>query len=257
MRVGFPLSCFSGTLRERTDVPSNHRKVSRAGCHDFGCATEVMGKNQGMKRFSRAGCCGLRIRDRSDGQESRCKEVSRAGCRGVEMAKKNIVETVKEMLADFLPDNGYELWNAEFVKEGRDFNLKVYIDSEDGIGADDCERVSRYLSEKLDETDPIETPYYLIVSSPGMDRPLLTPEHFKRYAGTPVDVSLYKGVNGKKAYSGILGERTDEYLILYTEEGDSSNNDTDLSSGDLLDADGGAIKLPVALISKVRLQVIF
>jgi ribosome maturation factor RimP len=153
------------------------------------------------------------------------------------MSKKTVVKIVKEKLADFLPQNGYELWNAEFVKEGRDYSLKVYIDSKDGIGADDCEKVSRYLSAVLDEEDPIETPYYLIVSSPGMDRPLLTPEHFKRYLGEPVDVMLYKGVNGKKSYSGALGERSDEYLTLRTEEGE--------------------LRFPLPLVSKVRLRVIF
>ncbi|MDR1028364.1 MAG: ribosome maturation factor RimP [Clostridiales Family XIII bacterium] len=152
------------------------------------------------------------------------------------MSKKSIVRIVKELLAEFLPQNGYELWHAEFVKEGKDYNLKVYIDSAEGIGADDCEKVSRYLGARLDEADPIEAPYYLIVSSPGMDRALLTPDHFRRYVGCPVDVALYKGVDGKKSYSGILGERTDEYLILYAD---------------------GEIRLPIPLIGKVRLQVIF
>jgi ribosome maturation factor RimP len=152
------------------------------------------------------------------------------------MAKRNIVETVRGMLADFLPQNGYELWDAEFVKEGKDYSLKVYIDARAGIGTDDCEKVSRYLSARLDEVDLIDMPYALIVSSPGMDRPLLTAEHFRRYVGTPVEVTLYRGVDGRKAYSGILGERTEEYLVLGTE--------------------AGGVRLPVTLVSKVRLQVI-
>jgi ribosome maturation factor RimP len=152
------------------------------------------------------------------------------------MAKRNVVETVKGMLADFLPQNGYELWHAEFTKEGKDYNLKVFVDAPAGIGTDDCEKVSRYLSARLDEVDLIEMPYSLIVSSPGMDRPLLTAEHFRRYAGSPVDVTLYRGVDGRKAYSGILRERTEEYLTLETEAGD--------------------VKLPLASVSKVRLQVI-
>ncbi|MDR0357027.1 MAG: ribosome maturation factor RimP [Clostridiales Family XIII bacterium] len=161
------------------------------------------------------------------------------------MAKKNTIGIVREILADFLPRNGYELWNAEFAKEGKDYNLKVYIDAKDGVGADDCEKVSRYLSEKLDEADPIDMPYYLIVSSPGMDRPLLTQEHFERYRGSHVDVALYKGVNGKKAYSGILCERTEDDLIIRAVVDDAD------------DSQGEEIKFPLALVSKVRLQVIF
>jgi ribosome maturation factor RimP len=124
------------------------------------------------------------------------------------------------------------------VKTGKEYNLNVYIDQADGIGTDDCEIVSRYLSERLDADDLIEQNYYLIVSSPGMDRPLLTEEHYKRYAGTPVDVSLYKGVDGQKAYSGVLKERTDTHLLLTVDGGEE-------------------IALPRELISKVRLQVIF
>jgi ribosome maturation factor RimP len=142
------------------------------------------------------------------------------------------------MLADFLPGHGYELWNVEYIKTGRDYNLNVYIDKEEGIGTDDCEIVSRYLNDRLDEEDLIANNYYLIVSSPGMDRPLLTDEHYKRYTGTPVDVSLYKGVGGSKTYSGVLIGRTEDMLLIRTENGEET-------------------ALPRELVSKVRLQVIF
>ncbi|MBR1993470.1 MAG: ribosome maturation factor RimP, partial [Firmicutes bacterium] len=74
------------------------------------------------------------------------------------------------MMADFLAAEGYELYNIEFVKEGKDWFLRVYVDMASGegyIGTEDCEKVSRFLSEKLDEEDPIEQNYYLEVSSPG------------------------------------------------------------------------------------------
>jgi ribosome maturation factor RimP len=150
---------------------------------------------------------------------------------------KNITGRVKELLAECLPDLGYELWNVEFVKSGRDRDLNVYIDKADGISTDDCEAVSRYLGGKLDEEDLIQGNYYLIVSSPGMDRPLLTDEHFGRYEGSPVDVSLYKGVDGSKKYSGILVERNEDSVVL--------------------ECDGKKTSLPRELVSKVRLQVIF
>ncbi|MDR0850933.1 MAG: ribosome maturation factor RimP [Clostridiales Family XIII bacterium] len=154
------------------------------------------------------------------------------------MAGKNITETARQMLSAFLPEHGYELWSIEFVKTGKDFYLNVYIDSEKGVTTDDCEVVSRYLESRLDEEDPIDTNYYLVVSSPGMDRMLLTDAHFERYSGTPVDVSLYKGFEGKKIWSGALGVRTEDTLTITDENGCERS-------------------IPRALVSKVRLQVIF
>ena len=123
------------------------------------------------------------------------------------MAKKKITEIAAEMMADFLQQEGYELYNIEFVKEGKDWFLRVYVDLASGegyIGTEDCEKVSRYLSEKLDEDDPIEQNYYLEVSSPGMDRPLLKKEHYERYAGSEVEIRLYKGKDGTKNIQGVL-----------------------------------------------------
>ncbi|MDR1042422.1 MAG: ribosome maturation factor RimP [Clostridiales Family XIII bacterium] len=155
------------------------------------------------------------------------------------MSVKNVKDRVRELLADWLPPRGYELWNVEFVKAGASRNLNVYVDKASGMSADDCEVVSRYLSEKLDEEELITGNYYLIVSSPGMDRTLLTDEHFTRYKGSAVDITLYKGVNGRKAYGGVLGERTADTLYVVTED------------------DGIEVALPRELVSKVRLQVRF
>jgi ribosome maturation factor RimP len=126
------------------------------------------------------------------------------------MAKKTITELTKELLADFLPENGYELYNTEFVKEGKDRYLRVYVDRIDadidapGIGTDDCERISRFLSAALDEIDPVEQQYYLEVSSPGLDRALLRDADFARFAGRPVEISLYRTLAGKKKLEGTL-----------------------------------------------------
>jgi ribosome maturation factor RimP len=152
------------------------------------------------------------------------------------MAKKDIVNTVKNMLAEILPHAGCELWNVEYLKSGADYQLIVYIDKEGGVGTADCETVSRALSARLDQEDGIETKYYLIVSSPGLDRQLLTDAHYANYAGSEVDVSLYKGFNGSKKLSGTLTERTDAELILQL--------------------DGGEARIPRSIVSKVRLKVI-
>jgi ribosome maturation factor RimP len=152
------------------------------------------------------------------------------------MSRKDVVKTVRDLLDERLPELGYELWNVEYVKSGRDFNLNVYIDKAGGISTDDCEVVSKYLGAKLDELDLIDDAYYLIVSSPGLDRALLTDEHFKRYEGAEVDVSLYKGVNGTKKLSGTLKSRSEDKLVLIT--------------------DGRELEIPREVVSRVRLAVI-
>lgn len=133
------------------------------------------------------------------------------------MAKKKITEAVNELLGGFLTGEGYELYNSEFVKEGKDWFLRVYIDcvSQDRyIGTEDCEKVSRFLSEKLDEEDIIEQNYYLEVSSPGMDRPLLRPEHYEKYTGHEVEIRLYRSRDGVKNISGILKGMTGDTVTI-------------------------------------------
>jgi len=125
------------------------------------------------------------------------------------MSKKKIAELAEEILNEFLPANGYELYNIEFVKVAKDRFLRVYIDwdrSAEGryIGTEDCEKVSRFLSERLDELDPIEENYYLEVCSPGLDRVLLKEKDYLRHLGSAVDVSLYKAVDGRKKITGTL-----------------------------------------------------
>ena len=166
------------------------------------------------------------------------------------MAKKKITEIVEEITADFLSENGLELYNSEFVKEGKDWFLRVYIDKlpkegadgnveEEYVSTDDCESVSRFLSAELDRLDPIEQNYYLEVSSPGLDRALLKEKDFIRFCGHMVDISLYKAVNGKKAYQGTLKGLTDDNKIVITDE------------------KGEEIEFPREQVAKARLAVIF
>ena len=157
------------------------------------------------------------------------------------MAKKKITEIAAEMMADFLQQEGYELYNIEFVKEGKDWFLRVYVDIASGegyVGTEDCEKVSRFLSEKLDEEDPIEQNYYLEVSSPGMDRPLLKKEHYERYVGSEIEIRLYKGKDGTKNIQGVLNS-IEEDVITVTDHDDKE------------------WKLELSEIAKANLAVIF
>lgn len=118
--------------------------------------------------------------------------------------KKNIEATIEEILLPIVESKGFEIIDVEYVKEAGEFYLRVYLDKEGGISLNDCEIVSRELSEILDVKDPIKDNYYLEVSSPGLDRPLKKDKDFVRYQGRDVDIKLYKPFNGSKQFEGTL-----------------------------------------------------
>lgn len=117
---------------------------------------------------------------------------------------------------------GYELVDVEYVKEGSDWCLVVYIDKPEGINIDDCTKVSRYISAKLDEADFITTSYRLQVSSPGLDRPLKTERDFEKHAGELVEVKLFKPRDGQKGYKGKLINQKNNILTIETDEKEMS-----------------------------------
>ncbi|MBQ3379111.1 MAG: ribosome maturation factor RimP [Clostridia bacterium] len=116
-----------------------------------------------------------------------------------------MAKTVEAWASPIAESLGLYVWDAEFKKEGADWFLRVYIDSnERGISTDDCEAVSRALEEILDREDPIEQAYFLEISSPGIERVLSRPGHFMKYIGHDVSVKLYSPINGRKAFTGTL-----------------------------------------------------
>jgi len=141
------------------------------------------------------------------------------------MVKKRIQEYISEYMDQFGKDNGYELSRCEFVKEGPLWFLRVFVDriidgKYDYMTSDDCEKVSRYLSSRLDEDDPIEQNYYLEVSSPGLDRPLLSDKDFIRFNGSEVEVKLYEAINNSKKLSGVLKSYKDGVMGIELENGE-------------------------------------
>lgn len=132
--------------------------------------------------------------------------------------EKNWQKKVEELLLPITTENKFELVDVEFVKEGPNWYLRVYIDKEGGISIDDCELVSRALDKKLDEIDPIEQAYILEVCSPGIDRPLKKEEDYIKYAGELVDIKLYKPINGKKEYQGALKGLLGDIVTIVDEE---------------------------------------
>ena len=113
-------------------------------------------------------------------------------------------DTLVALLQPVVEGLGYVLWELEFVPGRGSALLRLYIDSPDGITVDDCERVSRAVSEVLDAEDPVPWQYTLEVSSPGFDRPLRTPEHFAPYVGETVFVELAHPLDGRRRFTGPL-----------------------------------------------------
>ena len=118
------------------------------------------------------------------------------------MAK--VTETVAALAAPIVEQAGCSLWDVEYVKEAGEWFLRVYIDKEGGVSIDDCEAVSRPLSDLLDEADPIEGSYTFEVSSAGADRVLKKPEHFEQFMNSEVEVKLYRPREGRKDFVGLL-----------------------------------------------------
>ena len=138
-----------------------------------------------------------------------------------------------ELLAPVVAGLGYELWELEFAPRAGGGLLRLYIDSDVGISLDDCERVSRAVSETLDAADPIPGRYTLEVSSPGLDRVLRTQAHFERFAGERVKLEMMQPVEGRKRFSGRL---------------------TAVGRGEItLELEHGAVTLPIDDIHKARL----
>ena len=117
---------------------------------------------------------------------------------------KKITELTAELAAPAIAEQGCTLWDVEYVREAGTWYLRVFIDAPGGVNIDQCEEVSRALSDKLDEEDPIEGSYVLEVGSAGADRALKKPEHFAAYLGEQVDVKLYRPRDGRKEFTGAL-----------------------------------------------------
>ena len=122
---------------------------------------------------------------------------------GIDMAEAILTE-VKKLVEPILSERKLTLVDIEYVKEGKDNFLRIYIDKVGGVDLTECSIVSERLSEKLDEQDPIEGAYFLEVSSPGAEKPLKTPEDFKANIDQNIFVSLYVHIDGEKEYEGIL-----------------------------------------------------
>ena len=115
-----------------------------------------------------------------------------------------ITDQVAEFAKPVVEENGCELWDVEYVREGSERFLRVYIDKEGGIDIDDCEKIHRAMDPILDEKDPIAESYHFEVCSAGLERPLKRPSDFEKFMNSPIMVKLYRPRNGLKELPGIL-----------------------------------------------------
>mgnify|MGYP002508313729 FL=1 len=132
--------------------------------------------------------------------------------------RENYEARFEKLLLPVTEENGVEIYDVEYVKEGGDWYLRAYIDKEGGVTIEDCEKVSRAISDIMDREDFIEDAYILEVSSPGLGRALKKDKHLARSIGEEVEVKTYKPIEKQKEFAGILKAFDEESITIETKE---------------------------------------
>ena len=145
------------------------------------------------------------------------------------MRSTEIVARTEKLVMPIIEENQFELVDVEYVKEGSNWYLRIYADKEGGINIDDCVLISRALEEKLDREDFIKDAYILEVSSPGLGRPLKKDKDFARSIGKSVECKLYRAIDKKKEFEGILKDYSKETITLEIDGEDREFNRKDIS----------------------------
>ncbi len=130
------------------------------------------------------------------------------------MADFNIEKRTEELVAKIIENLGYVLYDVEYVKEGKEYHLCIYIDKDEGIDINDCEKVTEAINPILDDADFIKDTYFLEVSSSGLERKLRKKWHFDKQIGNKIEVKLFAKYENKKEFVGILKEYNDDFLVL-------------------------------------------
>ena len=143
------------------------------------------------------------------------------------MAK--VTDVVSKLALPLVEAQGCTRWDVEYVKEAGVWYLRLYIDKPGGVSIDDCEAVSRPVSDALDEVDPIEGSYTFEVSSAGADRVLKKPEHFAAYVGSEVEIKLYRPSGGRKSWVGELLTYADGSVTIQTPTGEKHFEKQDIA----------------------------
>ena len=129
-----------------------------------------------------------------------------------------LIEKIYQLVRPIADELKYEIYHIEYVKENGEYYLRIYIDKDGGITLTDCEKLSRRVSDIMDEEDPISVAYFLEVSSPGLNRGLFTEEHYKMQIGKEVLIRFTKSFEGRKNVKGLLKEVNEDSIIIEIEE---------------------------------------
>ncbi|MCY6372514.1 ribosome maturation factor RimP [Clostridium ganghwense] len=134
------------------------------------------------------------------------------------MKRDVLLDELSQLIEPIVSQLAYELYHIEYVKEQGENYLRLYIDKEEGISLEDCEKVSRKVSSMLDEKDPIEDSYYLEVSSPGVERILYSDKHLNKYINHMITIKLFKLFEGSKKYQGELLSFSNDFIEIEIED---------------------------------------
>jgi ribosome maturation factor RimP len=143
------------------------------------------------------------------------------------MKKQSKEEFLEELLDPIVTEAGYMLYDLTFEKKGKDWVLVIYIDANHPVSLNDCETVSRCVSDYLDEKDPIEQSYYLEVSSPGLDRLIKKEKHYLANVDQRITVNLFAPVNGKKEIMGLLKKYQSDFITILNDDGELMELETE------------------------------
>lgn len=150
----------------------------------------------------------------------------------------DLQEQIQRLLDPILTSLGLTLWDLEFKKDGPKWLLRIYIEREaGGVTLNDCEAVSRDLGTVLDVEDIVPHAYTLEVSSPGLDRPLTRPDHYRKCLGQQVRIKTFQAVNGEKVFRGRLAAIEEAVIVLETEK-------------------SGTLRVPLAGVAKASLEIV-
>lgn len=132
----------------------------------------------------------------------------------------NIEEKVEALITKPINNLGYDVYDVEYTKEGKDYFLRIFIDKPEGIDLNDCEKVSDGINELLDEADYIKDQYFLEVSSPGIERILRKDKHFDNNIGNAIELKLFKPINKEKSIVGILKKYDCDFIVIEVNDED-------------------------------------
>jgi len=133
---------------------------------------------------------------------------------GGKLLSKKIEERVEQLIFNTINSLGYNLYDVEYIKEGKDYFLRVYIDKKEGIDLTDCEKVSEAISDMLDKADYIKESYFLEISSPGIERILRKDKHLQENINNKIQIKLFKPIDKKRQVIGILKDFDEAYIKI-------------------------------------------